>query len=170
MAVTSPPEETTVALAGATGYIGKFVAAECVRRGYKTIALTRNPDATIKGAEMVTVDVTNPSSLDAVLAGRKVSTVDCVISCLASRSGTKSDSWAIDYQATLNCLDQAVTSGVKHFVLLSAFCVKKPLLQFQKAKLKFEAALEKAGEKGKIGYSIVRPTAFFKSVSGQLEV
>lgn len=27
-----------------------------------------------------------------------------------------------------------------------------------------------AGEAGEIGYSIVRPTAFFKSVSGQLEV
>ena len=38
------------------------------------------------------------------------------------------------------------------------------------AKLKFEAALQQEGERGNIIYTIVRPTAFFKSVSGQLEV
>ena len=57
--------------------------------------------------------------------------------------------------------------GARHFVLLSAFCVKNPWLQFQQAKLKFEAALEAQTD---LTYSIVRPTAFFKSVSGQLEV
>lgn len=31
-----PPSELTVAVAGATGYIGKAVVRECVRRGYKT--------------------------------------------------------------------------------------------------------------------------------------
>lgn len=38
------------------------------------------------------------------------------------------------------------------------------------AKLKLEAALQQEGTDGKILYTIVRPTAFFKSVSGQLEV
>lgn len=52
-----------------------------------------------------------------------------MVSCLASRSGTKSDSFAIDYQATLNCLEAAKKEGAKHFVMLSAFCVKKPILQ-----------------------------------------
>lgn len=93
--------------------------------------------------------------------------IDVVISCLASRSGTKSDSYAIDYQATLNCLEVAQKRSVKHFVLLSAFCVQKPLLQFQFAKLDFEKKLREASG---ITHSIVRPTAFFKSVSGQLEV
>jgi divinyl chlorophyllide a 8-vinyl-reductase len=41
------------------------------------------------------------------------------------------------------------------------------LLQFQHAKLKFEQALTSAGD---ITYSIVRPNAYFKSVSGQLEL
>ncbi|CAM9957215.1 unnamed protein product [Scytosiphon promiscuus] len=161
-------KDITVAVAGSTGYIGKFVAMECVRRGYKTLALTRNPDAVVEGAEMVVADVTDPASIEAALAGRKV---DGMVSCLASRSGTKSDSFAIDYQATLNCLEAAKKEGAAHFVMLSAFCVKKPTLQqFQKAKLKFEKELVAAGGAGEIGYSIVRPTAFFKSVSGQLEV
>jgi len=43
--------------------------------------------------------------------------------------------------------------------------VQKPLLAFQHAKLAFEKALIESG----LVYSIVRPTAFFKSLSGQLE-
>jgi divinyl chlorophyllide a 8-vinyl-reductase len=50
-------------------------------------------------------------------------------------------------------------------VLLSAICVQKPLLAFQHAKLAFEKHLVDSG----LDYSIVRPTAFFKSLSGQVE-
>jgi hypothetical protein len=93
--------------------------------------------------------------------------IDAVISCLASRSGIKKDAYAIDYQATKNCLDSGIAVNARHFVLLSAFCVKNPWLQFQQAKLKLEGDIE---AQDSMSYSIVRPTAFFKSVSGQLEV
>lgn len=95
--------------------------------------------------------------------------IEAIVSCLASRSGIKKDAYGIDYQATLNCLEAGMDDdvGARHFVLLSAFCVKNPWLQFQQAKLKFEEALQ---AQDKLTYSIVRPTAFFKSVSGQLEV
>jgi hypothetical protein len=82
-----------------------------------------------------------------------------------SNQGGKKDSWDIDYQATKNVLDAARKAGAKHFVLLSAICVQRPLLEFQKAKLKLEAELAAAGD---ITYSIVRPTAFFKSLAGQV--
>ena len=50
-------------------------------------------------------------------------------------------------------------------MLLSAICVQKPLLAFQHAKLAFEKSLIESG----LSYSIVRPTAFFKSLSGQID-
>ena len=75
------------------------------------------------------------------------------------------DSWAVDYQATSNVLQAAQSHGASHFVLLSAICVQKPLLEFQHAKLKFEEELMRAPN---ITHSIVRPTAFFKSVAGQV--
>jgi divinyl chlorophyllide a 8-vinyl-reductase len=50
-------------------------------------------------------------------------------------------------------------------VLLSAICVQKPELAFQHAKLAFERALIDSG----LAYTIVRPTAFFKSLSGQVD-
>ena len=50
-------------------------------------------------------------------------------------------------------------------MLLSAICVPRPLLALQRAKLAFEAALISSGMR----YSIVRPTAFFKSLFGEIE-
>ena len=90
---------------------------------------------------------------------------DALVSCMASRTGAPKDAWAIDYRAHLNVLDAARQAGVGQFVLLSAICVQKPLLAFQQAKLAFEAVLIESG----LSYSIVRPTAFFKSLSGQIE-
>jgi divinyl chlorophyllide a 8-vinyl-reductase len=90
---------------------------------------------------------------------------DAVVSCMASRTGTPKDAWAIDHQAHLSLLSAAQEAGVSHFVQLSAICVQKPALAFQHAKLAFERALMESG----IKYSIIRPTAFFKSLSGQIE-
>jgi len=90
---------------------------------------------------------------------------DVVVSCLASRTGAPADAWAIDHEAQLNILNWAKGVGVAQFILLSAICVQKPELPFQHAKLAFEKALIGSG----LIYSIVRPTAFFKSLSGQID-
>jgi len=88
-----------------------------------------------------------------------------LITSLASRSGAPADAWAIDHRAHLQALAAAQQAGVQKVVLLSAICVQKPRLAFQQAKLAFERALMASG----LDYSIVRPTAFFKSLSGQVE-
>ncbi|KXZ55167.1 hypothetical protein GPECTOR_3g314 [Gonium pectorale] len=170
------PKDVRVLVVGPTGYIGKFVVKELVQRGYNVVAFARE-QAGIKGKmgkedtlkEFPGADVRFGSVLDQDSL-RKVAfkePVDVVVSCLASRTGGKKDSWLIDYTATKNTLDVARECGAKHFVLLSAICVQKPLLEFQKAKLKFEADLQAAGN---ITYSIVRPTAFFKSIAGQIDI
>jgi divinyl chlorophyllide a 8-vinyl-reductase len=86
-----------------------------------------------------------------------------MVSCLASRTGAARDAWALDHQAHLDALAAAQEAGISQFVLLSAICVQKPRLAFQHAKLEFEKQLIKSG----LVYSIIRPTAFFKSLSGQ---
>jgi len=179
----SQSSEKIAVIAGATGYIGKSTVRESVRQGYKTIALVRDKKKVeskegqqiyktfFEGAEIVECDVCDADKLTEafkeISAQSTAGKIDAVVSCLASRSGIKKDAYAIDYQATLNCLESGQAVDARHFVLLSAFCVKNPWLQFQQAKLKFEAALE--AQNG-MTWSIVRPTAFFKSVSGQLEV
>jgi divinyl chlorophyllide a 8-vinyl-reductase len=108
-------------------------------------------------------DVCDPASL--ARDGFRGERFDVLVSCLASRTGAPADAWAIDHQAHVHALQAARAAGVAHVVLLSAICVQKPLLAFQQAKLAFEKVLVESG----LRYSIVRPTAFFKSLSGQLE-
>ena len=116
-----------------------------------------------EGATVKLVDLTDPAALARDgFAGERF---DVVVSCMASRTGAPKDAWAVDYRAQLNVLEAATRAGVGHFVLLSAICVQKPLLAFQHAKLAFESALIESGMR----YSIVRPTAFFKSLSGQID-
>eukprot|EP00854_Cymbomonas_tetramitiformis_P021113 gene21113-25350_t len=208
---TAEAGDKTAVVFGATGYIGKFVVNELQARGYKTVAFARSKSgiggkkseddvkADFPGVDVCFGDVSSTEGILEALPEK----VDLVFSCMASRTGGVKDSWDIDYQATLNCLDvdaataigvtvtevsvhkkevgaAIVTSahpgkrgqdaarakGAEQFVLLSAICVQKPTLTFQKAKLKFEKALQEAGD---IKYSIVRPTAFFKSLGGQVK-
>ncbi|MBO8093699.1 MAG: NAD(P)-dependent oxidoreductase [Prosthecochloris sp.] len=172
---SSSRKSPRVFVVGSTGYIGKFVVRELVKRGYDVVSFARersgvnastDADETrrqLKGSEVRFGDV---CSLDSVMQkGICGEHFDVVISCLTSRNGGIKDSWMIDYQATRNALDAALAAGAGHFILLSAICVQKPMLEFQRAKLKFEKELQESG----ITYSIVRPTAFFKSLAGQVE-
>ncbi|KAL4427872.1 hypothetical protein ABPG75_001961 [Micractinium tetrahymenae] len=168
------PKDVRVLVVGATGYIGKFVVRELVSRGYNVVAFARERSGIggkqtaedvqreLPGADVRFGDVMSLDSLSSVAFKDHV---DVVVSCLASRTGGIKDSWDIDYQATLNAMEAGRRQGASHFVLLSAICVQKPLLEFQRAKLAFEEKLQTAGD---ITYSIVRPTAFFKSLAGQV--
>jgi len=152
-----------ICLLGATGTIGRATARALVRRGHDVVCFVRPGAAISDGATARVVNIADPDSV--ARDGFRGERFDAVVSCMASRTGAPKDAWAIDYQAHLNVLTAAKAAGVTRFVLLSAICVQKPLLAFQQAKLAFEAALMESG----LIYAIVRPTAFFKSLSGQIE-
>jgi divinyl chlorophyllide a 8-vinyl-reductase len=160
---------------GATGTIGRAAVTALLQQGHEVVCLVRakagvggalTPDGSarlLEGAALRIGDVRDPQSLARDgFAGERF---DVLLSCLASRTGAPADAWAIDHQAHAHALKAAQQAGVQHVVLLSALCVQKPLLAFQQAKLAFESELLASG----LNYSIVRPTAFFKSLSGQLE-
>jgi divinyl chlorophyllide a 8-vinyl-reductase len=152
-----------VLVLGASGDIGRATVAALIERGHDVVAVVRRQVADLpSGAEVRVAEATEPTSLsrDAFRGGR----FDAVISCLASRTGVAADAWAVDHQANLNALRAAQQTGVGHFILLSAICVQTPRLAFQHAKLAFERALIESG----VNWSIVRPTAYFKSLSGQV--
>lgn len=158
-AATLTQQYPRVLLAGASGYIGRAVAAQLVRKGYDVTAVLRRPGQVPEGCAIIQANLTDVTALTEALADVDV---DAVVSCIASRTGVASDAWLVDYAANRNLL--AATKQARHFTLLSAICVQRPRLAFQHAKLKFEAELQESG----IDYSIVRPTAFFKSLSGQV--
>lgn len=151
----------SVLICGATGTAGRATALALRDAGHNVTALGRSPTR-LAGVKDLPADVTDSAGLGRALQSAKP---DVVVSCLASRTGAAADAWAIDHAAHLNLLRAAQQAGVGHFVLLSAICVQKPRLAFQYAKLAFEEALQTSG----LTYSIVRPTAYFKSLSGQLD-
>ncbi len=158
---------------GATGTIGRATVRVLVRRGHEVVCFVRSRAGVgaahhhsawlFKGATVRHGDVTDPASL--ARDGFRGERFDVLLSCMASRTGAPKDAWAIDHQAHVHALDAARLSGASQVVLLSAICVQKPLLAFQHAKLAFEKRLVESG----LTYSIVRPTAYFKSLSGQIE-
>lgn len=151
-------------LLGASGTIGRATISALLAKGHDAVCFGREGSTKDLPDEVLvrTGDVTDPRSIekDAICSEH----FDAVVSCLASRTGAPSDAWAIDHKAHSQVLAAAKAAGIAHFVLLSAICVQKPLLEFQKAKLAFEAELIASG----LTYAIVRPTAFFKSLSGQV--
>ena len=163
------PDPRRVFVLGGTGTIGKATAAALVRRGHDVVCFVRQRTDRDIGGDLpagVSVrfgDVTDPVSL--ARDGFRGERFDALVSCLASRTGTPRDAWAIDHQAHVDALNAARQAGVTRVVLLSAICVQKPLLAFQQAKLAFEKVLIESG----LDYSIVRATAFFKSLSGQVD-
>ena len=160
---------------GATGTIGQATVRALLRRGHEVVCFVRpragvggrmSPEDSATLFRVATVrvgDVCDAASLarDGFCGER----FDVLLSCLASRTGTPKDAWAIDHRAHVLALEAAKAAGVTQVVLLSAICVQKPLLAFQQAKLAFEKTLVESG----LNYSIVRATAFFKSLSGQIE-
>ncbi|MEY3637319.1 MAG: hypothetical protein RIR68_452 [Pseudomonadota bacterium] len=164
-----------VLLLGATGTIGTATARALLHRGHEVVCLVRprqGVDSTqddiqlserLAGATVVRGHVSDPEVWNQPFFTQ--ARFDVVISCMASRTGSPQDAWRVDHQAHVSALKAAQAAGVKNFVQLSAICVQKPMLAFQHAKLAFEKALIESG----MTYSIVRPTAFFKSLSGQLD-
>ncbi len=160
---------------GATGTIGQAAVRALVRSGHLVVCFVRakagvggklaavDTARLLPGATVRFGDVTDAESL--VRDGFCGEPFDVVVSCLASRTGAPEDALAIDYQAHRQVLQLAQQAGVRQWVLLSALCLQKPRLAFQFAKLNFEKLLVESG----LTYSIVRPTAFFKSLSGQVK-
>jgi divinyl chlorophyllide a 8-vinyl-reductase len=151
---------------GASGTIGQAACQALLRRGHDVTCVLRHCcgfAGLAAGAEYRFADLADVQSINR--DGFRGEHFDAIVSCIASRSGVAKDAWAVDYQTNRNLLASALAAGVGHFILLSSICVQRPLLAFQQAKLAFENELTASG----IGYSIVRPTAYFKSLSGQVE-
>ena len=153
----------SVLVAGASGYIGRAVVEELIKRGYFVYVIVRQntkfAQSNASNLTVLSVDIDKKENWT-----QQLPEVDVIISCLASRSGRAQDASYVDYGLNSDLLRFACKTKVQHFILLSAICVQKPKLAFQYEKLRFQNELVTSGLK----YSIVLPTAFFKSLSGQI--
>ena len=138
---------TTTLVAGATGYLGRFVVAELHRRGHKVRALTRSRERAVSPGpwdspsldglvdDWAVGEVTNPAFIADVAVG-----IDDVISTLGV-TRQKANPWDIDHRANLAILRSAETHGVTHFCFVNVIGGDQCPAQLTRAKTAFAQEL-----------------------------
>lgn len=157
-------------VAGASGYLGRYVVQEFKNRGCKVRALVRNPEKIRhEGAhgepaidriadEIFRGEATKPETIAGVCEG-----IDIVFSSLGmTRPDFVHSSFEVDYQANKNLLDLALKAKVKKFIYVSVLNADKmsDIANIQ-AHEQFVAELERSG----IDYAVIRPTGFFSDMA-----
>ena len=153
---------TTVFIAGATGYLGRYLCAEYKSRGWRVHALVRNAEkARGSGLEadvLVEAEATKPETLSGKLEG-----ADLIVSSLGITRQKDGLSYRdVDYQANLNLLEEAMRAGIGRFAYIHVLGADKmgdvPLIA---AKQAFVDRLQAAD----IASTVIAPSGYFSDMS-----
>ena len=150
-----------VLVAGATGYLGSFVAQEFKSQGYFVRALARSPEKlarlTTQPDEIVQGEITRPETLTHVCDG-----IDIVFSSVGiTRQKDGLTFKDVDYQGNKNLLEVARAAGVGKFIYVSAFKGDQLRhLAIVKAHEDFVDELKVSG----MAYTVMRPTGYFSDM------
>lgn len=159
-------EKQHILLAGATGYLGRYIAQELLKKNYQTTLIVRDKQKAHFDADqyhVVEAEITQPETLKGVL--QNVDTVISTVGITRQKDGlTYMD---VDYQANINLLNEAKKAGVKKFIYISAINGDKlRQLKIFQAKEAFVDALKASG----LDYTIIRPNGFFSDMSDFLNM
>jgi len=150
-----------ILVAGATGYLGRYIVNELHKQGYWIRVLVRNStkiqDLNDNINEIFEGDITKPETLSSVC-----SDIDCVISTVGITKQKDGLTYIdVDFQGNKNLLEIAMTANVKKFIYVSALNADKLThLKMCDAKEKFVKKLKNSG----IDYCVVRPNGFFSDM------
>lgn len=158
-----------VLVAGATGYLGRYVVKKLKKRGYRVRALVRNADKMrIPGPyfapaidkladEVVVCDATRPETLVGVCEG-----IDVVFSSLGMiKPDFVHTIFEVDYQANMNILAEALKSKVSKFIYVSVFDAHRMMnIPNIQAHEKFVRELKASP----IESTIIRPTGYYSEI------
>lgn len=151
-----------ILVAGATGYLGKYIVENLVAQDYKPNVLVRNTSKferfELPVNKLILGEVTDSSSLHNCCDG-----IDVVISSVGiTRQSDGLSYMDVDYQANVNLLNEAKKSGVKKFIYVSVLNGEKlKALNICAAKEKFVEELKQSG----LQYCVIRPNGFFSDMS-----
>ena len=151
-----------ILLAGATGYLGRFILKELLQRGYQVKTLVRDagkvkadgyPDLEICEAE-----ITDPGSIKGCC-----DTIDVVISTVGITKQKDGLSYMdVDFQANTNLLEEARRAGVRKFIYVSALNADKLThVAICRAKEMFVEKLKNSG----VDFCVIRPNGFFSDMA-----
>lgn len=148
-----------VLVAGATGYLGGFVARELKARGDFVRALARSPGKLDPDSldEIFEAEVTRPVTLEGVCDG-----IDAVFSSVGiTRQKDGLTFRDVDYRGNKNLLEVALRADVGKFVYVSA--VGGPRLRHLDIVAAHEDFVDELKASG-IDYAVLRPTGYFSDM------
>ena len=155
-----------VLVAGATGYLGKYLVKELMERGFWVRVLIRkeNQKQLFDSVDDFFIgEITKPNTLKGV-----TNDIDWVITTIGiTRQKDGLTYMDVDYQGNSNLLKEALANKVERFQYISA--VKGDKLKHLKifeAKEKFVNELETS----KMDHSIIRPNGFFSDMGDFLKM
>ncbi|WP_323772289.1 SDR family oxidoreductase [Antarctobacter sp.] len=155
----------TVFIAGATGYLGRFLVSEYRRRGWHVTALVRNAAraADLPADRLIEAQATDPDSLSGAMDG-----ADLVVSSLGITRQTDGLRYRdVDYQANANLLAEALRAGVQRFAYVHVLGADRmrdvPLVA---AKQAFVDDLRKSS----IPATVIAPSGYFSDMADFLSM
>jgi UDP-glucose 4-epimerase len=144
----------TIAVTGATGFVGQAVVDEACRRGLSLRALTRREQATCDGVEWVCGDLADRAALATLVEGAEavlhiagvVNTPAPMGFHLGNVTGTEA------------LVEAATAAGVQRLVFVSSLAAREPgLSAYGKSKRHAEEVVQTSG----LDWTIVRPPAIY---------
>lgn len=155
----------SVFIAGATGYLGRYLCAEYERRGYYVTALVRDKSRArdISASALIEAEATRPDTLADTMEG-----ADLVVSALGiTRQKDGLTYHDVDFQANLNLLREAERAGVSRFAYVHVLNADKmrhvPLVA---AKADFVDALQRSP----IASTVIAPSGYFSDMQDFLKM
>ncbi|HED54951.1 MAG TPA: NAD-dependent epimerase/dehydratase family protein [Phycisphaerales bacterium] len=155
----STMSEQTVAVAGATGFVGRHVVGELLRRGHAVRALVRTPAkaseafAGLEHRDRLTLVQTETISADS--ASRLVEGASACVNCIGiirERAGERFEQ--VHVRAVEMLASACTASGTDRFVHISALAAHPDgRAEYQKTKYAGEQALRRSG----LEWTILRP-------------
>ncbi|HEA19761.1 MAG TPA: SDR family oxidoreductase [Pricia antarctica] len=160
-------KDRTVLLAGATGYLGSYIAKELAARQIPTKILVRNTekakDLKSDCTEIIKAEVTKPETLNGHFEG-----VDTVISTVGiTRQKDGLTYMDVDYRANKNLLEEAKKARVRKFIYISV--LNGNLHRNLKILAAKEAFVDELSASG-LEYTIIRPNGFFSDMKDFLDM
>ncbi len=151
-----------ILLAGATGYLGSYIAKELIKNSGGLRGIVRSPKKLqtriLEVADIFRAEATQSEPITGCCEG-----IDTVISTVGiTRQKDGLTYMDVDYQANLNLLKEAQESGVRKFVYVSVLNGDKLRhLKICDAKERFVEQLKKSN----LEYCVIRPNGFFSDMA-----
>lgn len=144
----------TVALTGATGFVGAHTVDALLRAGYHVRALTRRAQPARQGVEWVPGALDNPESLDMLCRG-----ADLVLHIAGVvNAPDKAGFHAGNVAGTANMIAAARANGVARFIHVSSLSAREPRLSvYGDSKWQGEELVSQSG----MDWTIVRPPGVY---------